>query len=461
MAAAKMNLPVIEKGATYRQVDLFISATDTSTLDGLGGAIAGDTGLDNRLTTVEGQVNGKIGDLSTLSTVDKSSIVNAVIEVNTNVSIEKSRSIAAEGVLTADLAAEVLARDAAIAAATPSFPTLTSKPTTLAGYGITDAYTKTESDTRIQAVVGAAPEALDTLAEIAAQLASDGAAAGALTTTVSLKVDKVSGKGLSTEDFTTAEKTKLAGAAPLASPTFSGQVTLTNTSGYNLYASGSAPNYMAGGLGIGGVPTADTSLLNVKPLVGGLTSFATRATGIVQSTVTTDAQYYSAVGQTAAAAFTLANLRGFYYRQSAIGAGSTLTAQFGFFVESDAIGATNNRAFCGVVPSGTGRYNLYMSGSAANYLAGDLQLGKVITPSGTNGAQTIDTTTGSVNFAIAATSLVVTNSLVTANSVIIVTVAANDTTMKSVQVVAAAGSFTIYANAAATAATRVNFLITN
>lgn len=58
--------------------------------------IAGDTGLDNRLTTVEGQVNGKIGDLSTLSTTDKSSIVNAVIEVNTNVSIEKARAIAAE-----------------------------------------------------------------------------------------------------------------------------------------------------------------------------------------------------------------------------------------------------------------------------------------------------------------------------------------------------------------------------
>jgi hypothetical protein len=119
--------------------------------------------------------------------------------------------------------------DTAIAGATPSFSTLTGKPTTVAGFGITDVmtstatqtalnlkanqattYTKTETDTRIQAVVGAAPAALDTLAEIAAQLASDGSAAGALTTTVSLKVDKVSGKGLSTEDFTTAEKTKLA-----------------------------------------------------------------------------------------------------------------------------------------------------------------------------------------------------------------------------------------------------------
>ena len=119
--------------------------------------------------------------------------------------------------------------DAAIAGATPSFSTLTDKPTTVAGFGITDVmtstatqtaldlkanqattYTKIESDARIQAVVGAAPLALDTLAEIATQLASDESAAAALVTTVSGKVDKVTGKGLSTEDYTSAEKTKLA-----------------------------------------------------------------------------------------------------------------------------------------------------------------------------------------------------------------------------------------------------------
>ena len=105
----------------------------------------------------------------------------------------------------------------AIASATPSFSTLTGKPTTLSGFGITDAmtataitaaigvettartaadallapqattYTKTETDGRIQAVVGAAPIALDTLVEIAEQLASDESAAAALVTAVSLK----------------------------------------------------------------------------------------------------------------------------------------------------------------------------------------------------------------------------------------------------------------------------------
>lgn len=92
---------------------------------------------------------------------------------------------------------------------------------------------------------------------------------------------------------------------------------------------------------------------------------------------------------------------------------------------------------------------------------GDVALAKTITAGGTTGAQTINKTAGSVNFAAAATSLVVTNNLVTANSVVIATVATNDSTMKSVQAVAGAGSFTLYANAAATAETRVNFLVIN
>ncbi len=92
---------------------------------------------------------------------------------------------------------------------------------------------------------------------------------------------------------------------------------------------------------------------------------------------------------------------------------------------------------------------------------GGFNLTKTITAGGTTGAQTIDKSTGSVNFAATDTSLVVTNSLVTTSSVINCTVATNDTTFKSAQCVAAAGSFTIFANAAATAETRVNFRVTN
>ena len=90
-----------------------------------------------------------------------------------------------------------------------------------------------------------------------------------------------------------------------------------------------------------------------------------------------------------------------------------------------------------------------------------LFLDSTITAGATTGAQTINKSAGSVNFAALATSLVVTSDKVTADSIVLATVATNDSTLKSVQCVPTAGSFTMFANAAATAETRVNFWILN
>jgi len=90
-----------------------------------------------------------------------------------------------------------------------------------------------------------------------------------------------------------------------------------------------------------------------------------------------------------------------------------------------------------------------------------INLDKTVIAGGTTGAQTINKPAGTVNFAAAASSLVVTNSLVTTSSIILATVGTSDATMKSVVAVAAAGSFTLTANAAATAETRVNWAVIN
>ena len=74
-----------------------------------------------------------------------------------------------------------------------------------------EVFTKDEVLQRIQDIIGAAPEALDTLEEIALALNEDPDFAATVTNLLAQKVDKVPGKGLSTEDFTTAEKQKLAG----------------------------------------------------------------------------------------------------------------------------------------------------------------------------------------------------------------------------------------------------------
>lgn len=93
--------------------------------------------------------------------------------------------------------------------------------------------------------------------------------------------------------------------------------------------------------------------------------------------------------------------------------------------------------------------------------AGNMSYDMTITAPGTTGAQTINKTTGRVNFAAAATSLVVTNSLATANSICHVTKATNDATMRLGACVAAAGNITIYADVAPAAETAVNFTVTN
>jgi hypothetical protein len=97
--------------------------------------------------------------------------------------------------------------------------------------------------------------------------------------------------------------------------------------------------------------------------------------------------------------------------------------------------------------------------TVADFLAS--MFDSTITPVGTTGARTINKNAGSVNFAAGAASLVVTNSLVSTNSVILGSVGSNDSTMKGVHIIPAAGSFTLHGNALPTGETRVNFLVIN
>jgi hypothetical protein len=93
--------------------------------------------------------------------------------------------------------------------------------------------------------------------------------------------------------------------------------------------------------------------------------------------------------------------------------------------------------------------------------AGGFTYNATNTAAGTTGAQTINKPGGTVNFAAGATTLVVTNSLATANSYIEIQVYGNDATATSARVTRAAGSFTITLNAAATAETAVGFKVEN
>lgn len=217
----------------------------------------------------------------------------------------------------------------------------------------------------------------------------------------------------------------------------------------------------SGQVGIGGTPAAGRTLTASKNITGSTTSRGIASTGQIQSDVTAAASYFATSGNTVNSSFTLSILQHYAAIQGTIGVSSTITNQYGFYADATMVGATNNYGFYSDIASASGRWNFYAAGTAANYFAGDMQFDKTVTAGGTTGAQTINKNAGSVNFAAAASSLVVTNSRVTANSIVIATVATNDSTMKSVIAVPGAGSFTLTANAAATAETRVNWIVIN
>jgi len=116
-------------------------------------------------------------------------------------------------------------------------------------------YTKPQTDARITEkvaeIVADAPEDFDTLKEISDWISSHQDSAAAMntaiqqnTTAIAGKVDKVSGKGLSTNDYTTAEKTKLAGIPEIdTTPTENSNNLITSGGVYTALQSAGGDNF--------------------------------------------------------------------------------------------------------------------------------------------------------------------------------------------------------------------------
>jgi hypothetical protein len=149
----------------------------------------------------------------------------------------------------------------------------------------------------------------------------------------------------------------------------------SGTNRWNIYMDGTADNYLAGALGIGSTSLTGYSLRVSKSITGATTAFVIRQDGIVQSDVTSDVIGFRNDSNTAAAAFTLTNYTHFWARQGTIGLGSAITNQYGYRVDSNMTGATNDFGFYGDLAAASNIWNLYMNGTAANYLNGSLGIG--------------------------------------------------------------------------------------
>jgi hypothetical protein len=152
----------------------------------------------------------------------------------------------------------------------------------------------------------------------------------------------------------------------------------SNNTGWGLYGAGTANNYLAGSLGIGETTLTGFNLRVNKNISGSVTSIGISSTGNIQSGVTIARYNQSIISNSATSTTTTAIA--YFAGQGTIS--GTITNAYGFFVESSLIGATNDYGFYGDIAADTGRWNLYMSGTAANYLAGDTAIGTTTTSGG-------------------------------------------------------------------------------
>lgn len=134
-----------------------------------------------------------------------------------------------------------------------------------------------------------------------------------------------------------------------------------------------------GNVGIGASPNLAT-LVIAGNLTGGTSWGQVRAQRTIQSDITTLCWGYQALLITQAASFTLTDYRYFSAEQTIIGAGSTVTNQYGFYAHSGLTGATNNYGVYGNIPAAANRWNFFANGTANNAFNGNTSLGKITAP---------------------------------------------------------------------------------
>jgi hypothetical protein len=132
----------------------------------------------------------------------------------------------------------------------------------------------------------------------------------------------------------------------------------------------------SGNVGIGNeISQTDSNFTVNKNVTGSVAAYGIRSLGTIQADVTTSTTSFQSQLSTVASAFTLTTLRHYQAAQGTIGAGSTVTNQYGFSAESSLTGATNNYGFYSDIAAGTNRWNFFANGSAQNYFAGSVGIG--------------------------------------------------------------------------------------
>ena len=186
-------------------------------------------GLDEKLNTKVDKINGKGLSTNDYTTEEKEKLTAIENGANKTVVDTALNSTSTNPVQNKVINTKINSIQSDINSKVPSTRTVNGKalsanitlsasdvgalPNTTVIPSIDGLATETYVNNKVAGIVDSAPATLDTLNELAAALGDDPNFATTVATQIGNKVDKVDGKGLSTNDYTTAEKNKLSGIA--------------------------------------------------------------------------------------------------------------------------------------------------------------------------------------------------------------------------------------------------------
>jgi hypothetical protein len=145
-----------------------------------------------------------------------------------------------------------------------------------------------------------------------------------------------------------------------------------NNSGWGLYGAGTANNYIGGALSIGTIGGSRGLRIGLAPNAADSSSNLVNV--VIPSIVTSSYRAFASSIGLNASGFTLPNLSHFEAIQDGAFTAGVVTNHYGFRVNA-LISGTNIYGFHSNLASATGVWNLYMAGTADNYLAGKLLIG--------------------------------------------------------------------------------------
>jgi hypothetical protein len=159
---------------------------------------------------------------------------------------------------------------------------------------------------------------------------------------------------------------------PVTGTGVAGQVAFWSGTGSQTGDSGLVWNNTFKTLGVGTPALINIGINNAKTLTGGIFSAAYQALGQIQSDVTNTAfGFYSGIG--GSSTLNISNINHFTADQGAFVSGAVVGVHTGFRVNNLSTG-NEVRGISLAISAGANRWNIFASGNASNYLAGNLLL---------------------------------------------------------------------------------------